>query len=228
MPAWLRSLVTRRDNLLNLVSVCVVVLILLLDTMGNVLPNGAIFEAILVVLGLISVSQIVERELRFREVRVDLAEIKQDVSRLAEPRFYKASQLTSVVEFMQLGEELFYSGGHLHSLLHNNSNYFRQWLRDGKSLRFLLQDPDNEGLRYLEMPCVNYAPKVYVEQIRDSIEILSRLKSDVPAARLGVSPLPGKIDCRKARIWRNQYASAADANSGTRNMDFRVRPATAT
>jgi hypothetical protein len=36
------------------------------------------------------------------------------------------------------------------------------------------------------MPCVNYAPNVYVEQIRDSLSILQHLKADVPNARLGV------------------------------------------
>lgn len=36
------------------------------------------------------------------------------------------------------------------------------------------------------MPCVNYAANVYVEQIKDALSILQRLKADVPSARLGV------------------------------------------
>jgi hypothetical protein len=177
---------TQRDNLLSLVSVAVVVIVLILDIAGDVLPASAVSESLLVVLGLIAVSQIAERELRFTEVRDDLKRMEAEVGRLTEPRFYKLSELPSVLEFMRSGNELFYSGGHLHSLLHNHSNYFAQWLRDGRSLKFLLQDPDNEGLHHLEMPCVNYASKVYVEQIRDSIAILHRLKADVPNARLGV------------------------------------------
>lgn len=197
MPDWIRRLFTRRDNLLSLVSILVVGVVLILDAIGDAVPSGAFSEAILIVLALIAVSQIIERELRFGELRADVAEMKnelrtdvgemkQEIVRLEQPRFYKGSQLSSVVEFMRSADELFYAGGHLHSLLHNNSNYFKDWLKNGRSLKFLLQDPGNEGLHQLEMPCVNYASKVYVEQIRDSIAILQRLKAEVPSARLGV------------------------------------------
>lgn len=186
MPQWLRTLLLRRDNLVSLLSIVVVAIVLLLDVMGDALPAGVVAEALLVVLGLVAISHIAERELRFGEVREDLSKMEREVARLAEPRFYRSSELSSIVDFMKPSHELFYSGGHLHSLLHNNSNYFRQWLKSGRSLRFLLQDPDNPGLEHLEMPCINYASKVYIEQIRDSLAILMRLKDELPIARLGV------------------------------------------
>ena len=209
MPSWIRTLFLRRDNLISVVTVFVVTILLVLNIGGDVLTLSATIQGLLAILALLAISQIAERELRFGEIRTDLKKIEIDVARLAKPTFYKGSDLSSVMDFMKGAQELYYAGGHLHSLLHNNSNYFRQWLKTGRSLRFLLQDPENPGLEHLDMPCVNYAYRVYVEQIRDSIDILTRLKSELPSARLGV---------RVTNVAPTQSVAILDGDKGGTDM----------
>ena len=106
---------------------------------------------------------------------------------------------------MEYSHELFYTGGHLHSFIHSYTNYFEKWLRQGKSIRLILQDPKNEGLNKLAMPCVNYNSGVYVAQIIDSLSILEQLDKRYPTAKLG-----GRV----TNITPTQSVSVIDGHTG--------------
>lgn len=205
----LKNVFLRLDNLLSLLVIVTSCSIVLLDVFGVDLPIGTLEEAFLVILGLLAFNNIVERELRFGELKKELHELKEEISRFKRPLFVHQSELPSISQFMQVSDELFYTGGHLHSLVNNHTNLFDKWLRDGKSLKFLLQDPENKGLHELRMPCVNYSSKVYVAQIEDTINTLKKLKTKYPNSRLGL---------RVTDVTPTQSIAIYDGNKGGTQM----------
>jgi len=179
--------------------------IIITDIFGDAFKQEVIFEVILIVLSLISLSQIVEREIRFKEVNKNLNDIKNEIVESTRPPFISVSQLTPFSETMEISHELFYTGGHLHSFIHGYTNYFEKWLSEGKSIRLILQDPQNKGLKNLSMPCVNYNSNVYIAQINDSLNILKQLNIKFPNGKLGV---------RVTNIAPTQSVSVIDGHIG--------------
>lgn len=136
-------------------------------------------------------------------------ELSLAVNELHRPVFYGVSEIPPLARYIAEADELFYAGGHLHSLIQTNMSLFVQWLKDGKSLRFILQDPEIEGLHTLKMPCVHYSPSVYVAQIEDSLNNLRLIRDRVPNARLGV---------RVTDITPTQSLSILDGHRGGTDM----------
>ncbi|MEO0647581.1 MAG: hypothetical protein AAFZ17_15710 [Cyanobacteria bacterium J06650_10] len=238
MLTYLREVLSKKDNFLSLLSITLVLVIVIADVFGDGFNPGTAFELILVILGLISLSQIVEREARFESVNNKLEARFESVNNKLEARFESANNklearfesvnnklnaientmvemkrpsfitvndLTPLTELMKYSQELFYTGGHLRAFIQNNTNNFDKWLKEGKSIRLILQDPRNEGLMKLEMPCVNYNSEAYVAQINESLRILEQLHKSYPAAKLGV---------RVASITPTQSVSIIDGHIG--------------
>jgi hypothetical protein len=171
------------------------------------------------VLGLLAVAQILEREARFGETVDSLAlslrrasdetagrldSLALSLRPASSSRLLGLTEIPPLEKDMRGAYELFYTGGHLHSLLHSHTNLFRQWLLSGKALKFLLQNPDNTGLLSLTMPCVNYEGERYVAQIRDSLRILRDLKT----AR------HGDLQVRVTDVTPTQSVSILDGHRG--------------
>lgn len=89
--------------------------------------------------------------------------------------FVSRDALSPIKDLIESSEEFFYVGGNCRSLLHDYPHHFDQWAKEKKKLVFLLQDPDNEGLQFCEMPCANYDYARYVEATRASIRFLTTL-----------------------------------------------------
>lgn len=201
----------KKDNALSLISIILVLVILVADVFGDGFTQPVVFEVILVILALLSLSQIIEREARFERVYDGLSDVSQKLVEMQRPQFVPISSIPKFEDIMQNGQELFYTGGHLHSFIHMYSNHFRAWMKEGKSLRLILQNPDNKGLRDLRMPCINYEAEVYVAQINDSLKILKAIKDEFPAGRLGV---------RVTDIAPTQSVAIIDGNIGGNMMSM--------
>jgi len=69
----------------------------------------------------------------------------------------------------------------------------------------VLQNPENLGLQHVTMPCANYKPNVYREQIRESLNILTEISKKLPDARFGV---------RLSDVSPTQSAAIMDGHKG--------------
>lgn len=176
----------KRDNILYFIAAIVSISILLFDLFLGDVDSSISFEVILFILAAICVAQILEREIRFDEQNSKIDQLKEVIEKSRRPIFYSRSSVVPFTDLMKEHEELFYTGGHLYHFIHTHTRHFENWLREGKSIRLILQNPDNIGLKSVMMPCVNYNSNVYREQIRGSLEILSRISSSIPNAKFGV------------------------------------------
>lgn len=141
----IKKLFTRRDNLLSLVTILISSTIAFLSFFTSYLTLGVLLAAILVVLTLIAVTSIIEREARFEGADHKPELLIQQIERIRGPIFWNIKEIPSLRDYVSGANELFDTGGHLNALVLTNTNLFEEWLRAGKSLKFILQNPENEG-----------------------------------------------------------------------------------
>lgn len=177
-------LFARRDNLFSLVIIVVSTTIALLSLFTSYIELSVLLPAILIVLSLLAVTNIIERESRFEIADGKLESLIQ-MRRVQGSIFESVKDIPLMENYIAGADELFFTGGHLNSLVLSNTNLFQAWLKAGKSLKFILQNPENKGLQYLVMPCVDYQYDEYVKQIKISLERLRSLQR-IPNANIQV------------------------------------------
>ncbi|WP_299590063.1 hypothetical protein [uncultured Tateyamaria sp.] len=177
------QLLLRRDNIINLITALIAVGILITDWFFGDVDASVSFEVILFVLAAICVGNIVEREERFSSLEKKIEDQMHETKSLLKPTFVSRKVPPGFPELMKEHTELFYTGGHLYHFIHTHARSFDQWLKEGKSIRLILQNPENIGLSHMEMPCANYRPTSYKDQIRESLEILKGISACNPRAR---------------------------------------------
>lgn len=199
-----------KDNILSVVAVALSTLVLAVDFFGEGLDINILFEAILVVLILISISQVLERESRFRALDSQLVDVKEAVGKTQCVAFLHSEDVTPFAESMADSDELFYTGGHLRSLVQtSNVEHFEKWLEEGKSIKLILQDPELDGYDSLTMPCRDFVADEYRDDIRRSLRQLLELRDRMAGKRLGV---------RVSRITPTQSVAIFDGNTGGRSI----------
>lgn len=180
----LKRLFYRRDNLISVVIILISTTIGLLGLFTSHITLSVLLSAILIMLSLLAVTNIIERESRFEAADRKLESIIQ-MGRIRGSIFESINDLPSMASYIAEADEVFFTGGNLTGLMLTNFNLFENWLIEGKSLKFILQNPENEGLKYLVMPCANYEYTEYAEQIKLSLARLRNLQS-IPNAKIEV------------------------------------------
>jgi hypothetical protein len=123
--------------------------------------------------------------------------------------FVTQEQLPPIRTLIESAQEFFYIGGNCRALLQDYPNDLKRWVTEGKRLIFLIQDPDNEGLKYSEMPCADYNPAKYVEDSRRSIRVLEDLQ------RAG-----GSIELYLTKTTPTQSLAFADPNGSSARVSM--------
>ncbi|UCC96781.1 MAG: hypothetical protein JSW66_13155 [Phycisphaerales bacterium] len=176
----------KKDNLVSLVIAFVAFLVAILGLFTSSISTSSLLAAVLVVLGLLAVTNVIEREARLDQTERKIDDIVSQLSSARCTIFLGAKDIPPLDDYLANADELFYAGGHLWNLVHGNANFLRRWLRGGRVLKLILQDPENPGLRSVRMPCVNYDHTTYVRQIRDTLQMLAEFKKEIPGAKLEV------------------------------------------
>lgn len=202
-----KRLFARRDNLFSLVIIVVSTTIALLSLFTSYIALGVLLSAILFVLSLLAITNIIERESRFEIADAKLESLIR-MGRVRGSVFESVRDIPLMENYITGADELFFTGGHLNALVLSNTNLFAAWLRAGKSLKFILQNPENKGLQYLVMPCVNYQCDEYVKQIKLSLERL-RILQRIPN---------GNIEVRLTDITPTQSVTILDGHKGGTEM----------
>ena len=168
-----------------------------------------------------------EREARFEQADKKLDDVCLEIAKFKKPFLRKLNEFPSIEKYSENANELFFVGGHLGGLVSGYLTFFEKWLRDGKSLKFLLQNPANEGLKHLVMPCYGYDYAAYKSQIETALERLHKLKLEHEArlATKGVAQITadqpftdkykrGSIDIKIYDMSPTQTLAILDGNIG--------------
>ena len=166
----------KRENIIPIVTIVIAVIIAFLNIFDIWITDNIVTASILLVVSLLVTIIIIDRKnQKENELRI-YKKILDNIQKVKDPVFYSLDEIPVLEDYLRNSTELFYVGGHLNGLIMNNTNLFENWLKEGKTLKLILQNPKNEGLKYLEMPCIEYNYESYVNQINLSIERLRALK----------------------------------------------------
>ena len=184
MPANLREFFSKTDNIISVLTILIATLLLFFDIFNDGLTANGMFEVILIVLVLLTITNMIERETRFKQTDRKVDEIKNYLQQEKHTFFLKSSELPDIRELAKDASEIFLSGGSLH-IVDEYLNFWEEWLKEGKSLKMILLNPDNPGLKDLHPPNFNYSYEVYKMNIELSLERIQSLKS-IPNANFEV------------------------------------------
>lgn len=202
----LKQIFSKRDNLLSLIVIFTAIILLILRFTTDLISTDKLLSGVLSILTLISIGNIIERESRFTKLDEHLDHLSNN---LTQPFFRSRKDCPAIEEISQGAEELFFTGGHLHSLLIQYQGFFHSWLKEGRKLKFIVLNPDNYGLKHMKLPCIDYDPEAYITQIQGS---LGRLKA---LAKTN----PGKIEVRLSDITITTSVTILDGHIGGRLMN---------
>lgn len=200
---------SKRENILSLIAIVISLVLVILNIFTGYISNEVLLGAILFVLGLLATNQIIERESKEGETGKRIDELCQRVQCINQDFLLPRQQIEPFEEFISEAEEMFYAGGHANGLVVPHSTMFEKWLRDGKSLKFIVQDPNNEGLLHLDMPCILYNPEAYKNQILVTLRRLTDLKELVHGA---------KLDVRLCKVVPTQSITILDGHQGGKKL----------
>ncbi len=198
------AILKKRDNVVSIITIAISIIICLMRYFSSWIDDGILLASILLILSLFVVNTIVEKEFRAKNELNQYSFISSEISKITKPQFYSLNEIPPLKIYLKGASELFYVGGHLNAITLNNFNLFKEWLDNGKTLKFILQNPNNLGLKHLNMPCTGYEYKTYKKQIELSIGRLRKLKARDK----------GKIEVRVTDLSPTQSISILDGHLG--------------
>jgi hypothetical protein len=181
----LRDFFSKKDNLISVATVVTSVGLLLVSIFTNAIGTNGLFQVILGILTLMAVAQLLERETRYAKTDYKIDALTHKLSLVGGPLFVHSTEIPSLEDLTAQSEELYLAGGNLNTLINKNLHFLENWLRRGKRLKVLVVNPDNQGLRHLYLPCMDYDP-IQFEQYTTAT--LNRLRAfrRIPNANLEV------------------------------------------
>ena len=197
-----------KENSFTVLVIIISVSIIFMDIFTDTISTGSMFDAILIVLTFLAITNIIERETSHRETHQKIDKISEKLDKVNEPFFFKTNKLVFFRDLSEEAHEIFMAGGNLVSIINYNYSFFKEWLRKGKMLKIIIQNPDNTGLKNMNMPACNYSYDVYKKNIEITLLRLKELKS-IPEAN---------IQIRLSNMSPTQFIAIIDNHNGGRIM----------
>jgi hypothetical protein len=204
-----RELFTRRDNLLALIALVASLIVVGLNLFTSYVSTSVLLSAVLLILGLIATTGIIERHERLERTEVKLDVLDHKLDKLKADFLVTADELVPFSEYIADAEEVFCAGGHLMGFIVERSALWERWLGPGKRLKVIVQDPDNPGLDHLEMPCGLYEAAEYRRQVRVTLGRLEALQNKFPSSEIKV---------KLSTVTPTQSVSILDGHKGGTRM----------
>jgi hypothetical protein len=170
-----KKFLSRKDNILTLITICIAILLLLLDLFSDILVREIMIKIIILILTLIAITNMVERETRFAESSEKIDDVRKLILNMNYGKFIHYSEIPNHEDLAKGANEFFIAGAQTFSLITRNMDFWQQWLKHGKSLKIIIQNPTNEGLKHLNIPTFEYDYKTYKTNIQNIIKKLKTL-----------------------------------------------------
>jgi hypothetical protein len=175
---------SRIDNIVSVVTIVTAVTLVLFGVFGGSIGPQATAEVIIALLGLVALTSMIERESRLAhtETKVDgvqaaVDEVQQLLRNSQGTPLFANDKLPHPDTLLENASELFVAGAHSLNLITRDPDRWKAWLRNGKSIRVIIQNPWNKGLRYLAIPAHVYNYEIYKRNTEDVITELEALSA---------------------------------------------------
>jgi hypothetical protein len=183
LRAIVRAL-SRIDNIMSVVTIVTAATLVLFGVFGGSIGPQVSASIIIALLGLVALTSMIERESRLAQttskvdrVQATVDEVQQLLNHSQGTTVFAHSKMPHVDTLLEGVSEIFVAGAHSFNLLIKDPERWKVWLRSGKSIKVIVQNPWNEGLRYLAIPADAYNYEMYKANILDVIAKLQALKA---------------------------------------------------
>lgn len=174
---------SRIDNIMSVLTIIIAVALVLFEVFHGGMTIEANAEAIIVLLGLVALTNMIERESRLVEtdtkvdaVQAAVCEVRKLLHDGRGTTLFANDKLPHPDTLLEGGSEVFVAGAHSFNLLTRDPDRWKAWLRERKSVKVIIQNPWNKGLRHLTIPAFGYNYETYksdTEHVIAALEVLS-------------------------------------------------------
>lgn len=216
-----KKFLSRKDNVLTLIIICIAIILLMLDLFSDTLIMERMIKIIILILTLIAITNMVERETRFTEAGEKIDDVRELIENMNSSEFIHFSEIPNHEDLAKGANEFFLAGAQSFNLIMRNMEFWQQWLEDGKSLKIIIQNPMNKGLKHLNIPAFDYDYETYKMNIQNIIRTLKALdrtgnfnleiRANNTCPTQGILIVDGHLDGKVMII--NFYIPNCDSNS---------------
>jgi len=182
MKIWnsIRNFLSKKDNLLSVLTILIALILLFVDLFTDFITIESMFTLIVVILTLLSLDNIIERETRFYELKSSLGRsidgLKDMIENTTEPFLKWFRDLPDMRSYSDGAKELFFVGATCNTLLTIETNLLEEWVKKGNSLKFLILDPEGNWLKDVVLPVNNYDYNTFKNEINQALKKIADLK----------------------------------------------------
>jgi hypothetical protein len=178
---------SRIDNIMSVVTIVTAATLVLFPMFGGSVGPQASASIITALLGLVALTNMIERESRLSQVQAAVAEVRQLLNDRQRTTLFDNDRLPHPDTLLEGASEVFVAGAHSFNLLTRDPDRWREWLRNGKRIKVILQNPYNKGLRYLTIPAHAYNYETYNRNTKGVIAELEGLSAAGPGMQIRLS-----------------------------------------
>jgi len=167
----------RKENILTTITIIIAIVIAVAGLLkSEIIDTGRQFPVILALLALIGINTIFERETRFVSLQKSLDDISKSISHES-GIFINFKKVPSYDKlFIDNGAtEVFIAGSQSFSIICSQMTFWEKWLKDGKKMKIIAQNPENKGLEHLILPMYGYEYKEYKQGMKGVLGKIKKL-----------------------------------------------------
>jgi hypothetical protein len=181
------KVLSRIDNIMSVLTIVMAATFVLLRVFGWSIPPQASASIITALLGLVALTNMIERESRLSQVQATVAEVRQLLKDSQSTTLFDNDKLPHPDTLLEGASEIFVAGAHSFNLLTRDPDRWREWLRNGKRVKVIAQNPWNKGLRFLAIPAHGYNYETYKQNAESVIAELQSLSAAAPGMQIRLS-----------------------------------------
>jgi hypothetical protein len=213
LRAIVRAL-SRIDNIMSVVTIVTAATLVLFGVFGGSIGPQATAEIIIALLGLVALTSMLERESRLAQTdsKIDRVQAAVDEVRVLlndsqGTTLFPNDKLPHTDTLLEGVSEIFVARAHSFNILTRDPDRWKAWLRSGKSIKVIVQNPWNKGLRHLAIPAYAYNYEIY------------RRNTEAVIAELGALNAVGSgMEIRLSNTCPTQGVVIVDGQNGGRCM----------
>lgn len=150
MKIWkFKNLIFKTDNLISFLTIVIALTIILLDIITDYISDQIMFEALILILSLTTITNIVERETRINLTDSKINEINEQLTKIKESPKHILKKRTEIIPPDKMAE----NASSIHALAISAYSigvpyidFYKRKLKEGCDIKFILFDPDSNYL----------------------------------------------------------------------------------
>jgi hypothetical protein len=173
MKTSLSKRIINRRNLFYLLSICAAIIVVLINFFRREVGAETIGATIVILLILVATTNWFEHDSQWGF----LLKLQPLLEKMKPHGFVLETERPHLDELTADASEFFVAGAQSFNLVRSHMGFWEKWIEAGKTLKILVQNPCNEGLKYLELPMFKYSYENYISEMKGILHNMKQLRT---------------------------------------------------